>query len=100
MKKILPYILVIAIIALCALNKPTEESFYVWLKDQHDLTCGSFTCRSGNETVFIETGSHVEKGYLFFHTIDKTYENENGKTLTIKVLGILQNYYPIVEEVS
>ncbi|WP_010172195.1 hypothetical protein [Bacillus coahuilensis] len=66
MKKILPYILVIAIIALCALNKPTEESFYVWLKDQHDLTCGSFTCRSGNETVFIETGSHVEKGYLFF----------------------------------
>ncbi|WP_335870801.1 hypothetical protein [Bacillus sp. 2205SS5-2] len=104
MKRILPYLFLLGVLILLIIQQPNENEFYSWLEDTHQLSCGSFTCTQSlnnkQSSTYLEVGSFIEKGYLIFHTIDKTYEKDDGSLLNIKVIGILGNYIPIVQESS
>ncbi|MEI5908877.1 hypothetical protein WAK64_17650 [Bacillus spongiae] len=102
-KRILLFVLLVSITIFMIMTQPNEADFYSWLEDQHDIHCESFTCSQTSESsrsvTYIETGSYIEKGYLIFHTIDKTYEKDDGTSFTVKVLGIFGAYIPLIDEI-
>jgi hypothetical protein len=51
-------------------------------------------------STLIETGSTIKKGYLIFNTVGKTYEDQSGKQLKLKVIGLFGHYYTISKEES
>ncbi|MFI8687358.1 hypothetical protein [Rossellomorea sp. NPDC077527] len=82
-------------------HRPNEEQFYTWLLNEYDIECHeSITCTKksqGNSyTTLIETGSNIKNGYLFFNTIGKIYEDEDGSQITVKAMGMFGKYFTII----
>jgi hypothetical protein len=98
------FLLFILLLVYMTTQRPTEDQFYTWLKEQHHISCnGTVTCtmelnENHDVSTLIETGSTIKKGYLIFNTVGKTYEDQSGKQLKLKAIGLFGHYYTISKE--
>jgi hypothetical protein len=82
-------LLVVVLIWTC----PTEDKFYKYLEKKYDVVCneGSFTCtENGTKLELAET--KLRNG-VFFITIEKKFQDNNGKTKTAKGFGMLGTFW-------
>ncbi|WP_456274458.1 hypothetical protein [Bacillus sp. AK031] len=86
-------------------HRPDDKEFESWLNKEYQITCGPVSCtkinhKTGEVRTLIETGSRTKDGYLLFNTVAKTFEGKEGRQTTIKAIGFLGKYYPLVEDVD
>jgi hypothetical protein len=86
-------------------HRPDEKDFESWLSDEYQITCSQVSCtrvnqKTGEMRTLIETGSRRKEGYLLFNTVAKTFEGREGRQTTIKAIGFLGKYYPLLEDVE
>jgi hypothetical protein len=108
MKKLLirvSAILICILLFYSITHRPDEKEFESWLSKEFQITCGQASCtkinqKTGEIQTLIETGSRTKEGYLLFNTVAKTFEGKEGRQTTIKAIGFLGKYYPLVEDVD
>ncbi|MBO9129548.1 hypothetical protein [Bacillus sp. 165] len=89
-------LLSLALVAVFILTCPREADFEQYIAKKYDIECSGtdFTCvkYEGGHNVKLTLVQTTVKGRVFFMNAEKTFETNDGRTITIKALGILNTF--------
>ncbi len=86
----------LTIVALLILTCPTEADFDRYLAKEHRIQCTNtdFTCvkKEEGENVKLNLVETTVNNRVFYTTIQKTFQAESGRTITVKAWGVLNMF--------